>query len=193
MISTTPSTAHLRRDLEQLRARYDGGAMQPGVYAIIRALEVEISWIEHTVSGGIAVRHGAARTPPHDIGPDTLYVAYSAWAEMTCFQVLQWGFPTYIFDQHTAYLAATNVLQPMEEDDVVRKRESKGLAAACRAYGIIGWENVDKDVMRKDIGEGRWQQYGKEAVLDYNEEDVRMSTELLRAQPIISRRLTRRV
>jgi hypothetical protein len=24
-------------------------------------------------------------TPPFDIGPDTLFVAYSAWAEMTCF------------------------------------------------------------------------------------------------------------
>ena len=25
--------------------------------------------------------------PPFDIGPDTLFVAYSVWAEMTCFQV----------------------------------------------------------------------------------------------------------
>ena len=28
--------------------------------------------------------------PPFDIGPDTLFVAYSAWAEMTCFKVLGW-------------------------------------------------------------------------------------------------------
>jgi len=27
-------------------------------------------------------------TPPFDIGPDTLFVAYSAWAEMTCFMTL---------------------------------------------------------------------------------------------------------
>ena len=122
------------------------------------------------------------KEPPHDIGPDTLYVAYSAQAEMTSFKVLGWDFPAHIFDQHVAYLAATNVLQPMEEDDVIRKKEGKGLAAACRAYGITGWEHVDKDVMRKDIGEGRWQLYGKEKVLDYNEEDVRVSTKLLRAQ-----------
>src|SRR5262249_3217399 len=28
--------------------------------------------------------------PPFDIGPDTLFVAYSAWAEMACFLVLGW-------------------------------------------------------------------------------------------------------
>src|SRR5262249_2669009 len=50
--------------------------------------------------------------PPFDIGPDTLFVAYSAWAEMTCFHVLGWQFPTHIFDQHTAYLAAGNILLP---------------------------------------------------------------------------------
>lgn len=43
--------------------------------------------------------------PPFDIGPDTLFVAYSAWAEMTCFKVLGWKFPEHIFDQHTAWKA----------------------------------------------------------------------------------------
>ena len=51
-------------------------------------------------------------TPPFDTGHDTLFVAYSAWAEMMCFIVLGWQFPTHVFDQHTAYLAATNVLRP---------------------------------------------------------------------------------
>ena len=46
--------------------------------------------------------------PPFDIGPNTLFVAYSAWAEMTCFKVLNWRFPVHVFDSHTAYLAATN-------------------------------------------------------------------------------------
>ena len=45
--------------------------------------------------------------PPFDIGDDTLFVAYSAWAEMTCFKVLGWKFPAHIFDLHTAYLAAS--------------------------------------------------------------------------------------
>src|SRR6516225_8452158 len=48
--------------------------------------------------------------PPFDTGPDTLFVAYSAWAELTCFLTLGWEFPTHIFDCHTAYLAASNIL-----------------------------------------------------------------------------------
>jgi hypothetical protein len=118
--------------------------------------------------------------PPFDTGPDTLFVAYSAWAEMTCFMVLGWKFPVHIFDQHTAYLAASNILLP--HTDEKRKREKKRLSDACRAYGIEGWERIDKEAISKAIGEGRWREYGQEVVRDYCEEDVRASTALLRAQ-----------
>jgi hypothetical protein len=119
--------------------------------------------------------------PPFDIGPDTVFVAYSAWAEMTIFLTLVWKFPVHIFDQHTAYLAASNVLLPYDPDEV-RKRQPKDLAAACRAYEIEGWENIDKKEIARDIGEGRWQKYGHEGVFNYCEEDVRMSVRLLRKQ-----------
>ena len=84
----------------------------------------------------------------------------------------------HIYDQHTAYLAASNVLLPYDPDEV-RKRQSKRLPDACRAYGIEGWEQSDKDTIAKDIGEGRWRDYGREAVFTYCEEDVRASTKLL--------------
>ena len=70
-------------------------------------------------------------TPPFDVGPNTLFVAYSAWAEMTCFKMLGWKFPEYIFDLHTAYLAASNILLPYEPDEArkkIRKRLSDALA-----------------------------------------------------------------
>ena len=118
---------------------------------------------------------------PFDIGPDALFVAYSAWAELTCFTVLGWKFPMHVFDLHTAYLAATNVLLPYHPDEV-RKRRRKRLSDACRAYDIDGWERIDKETMAKDIGEGRWRIYGREAVFDYCEEDVRASTLLLARQ-----------
>ena len=102
-------------------------------------------------------------SPPFDIGPDTLFVAYSAWAEMTCFMVLGWRFPVHILDLHTAYLAVSNVLLPHSFDEK-KKRPGKRLPDACRAYGIEGWEHVDKDTIAKDIGEGRWRQYGREGV-----------------------------
>jgi hypothetical protein len=118
-------------------------------------------------------------SPPFDISSNTLFVAYSAWAEMTCFKVLGWQFPLRIFDLHTAYLAASNVLLPYERDEK-RKKPRKRLSDACRAYGIDGWERIDKEKISQDIGEGRWRDYGREVVFDYCEEDVRMSTLLLR-------------
>ena len=47
------------------------------------------------------------RTPPFDVGGDTLVVAYSAWAELTIFMTLGWKFPPHVFDQPlTAYPAS---------------------------------------------------------------------------------------
>jgi hypothetical protein len=65
---------------------------------------------------------------------------------MTCFTVLGWKFPEHIFDQHTAYLAASNVLLPNNPDEK-RNRPRKRLSDACRAYGIEGWERIDKEAI----------------------------------------------
>jgi hypothetical protein len=120
--------------------------------------------------------------PPFDTGPDALFVAYSAWAEMTCFQVLGWEFPVHIFDQHTAFLAASNILPPHDPDEI-RKKPRKRLSDACRTYDLEGWERIDKDVIAKAIGDGTWREhYSPEEVLDYCSEDVRMEALLLRAQ-----------
>jgi hypothetical protein len=120
-------------------------------------------------------------SPPFDIGPDALFVAYSAWAELTCFMVLGWSFPKHVLDLHTAYLATSNVLLPHNPDEV-RKRPRKRLPDACRAYGIEGWEAINKDTMAENIGTGHWRDYGREAVLQYCEEDVRKTVQLLFAQ-----------
>jgi hypothetical protein len=128
-----------------------------------------------------AYRGDFGLTPPFDVGPNSLFVAYSAWAEMTCFKVLGWKFPVHIFDLHTAYLAASNILLPYNPNEK-RKRSRKKLADACRAYGIEGWERIDKETIAKDIGEGRWEKYGRDGVLDYCMEDCRAEAELLRRQ-----------
>ena len=121
-------------------------------------------------------------TPPFDVGPNSLFVAYSAWAEMICFRVLGWGVPVHVFDQHTAYLAASNILLPHNPDEL-RKKPRKGLPDACRAYGIEGWERIDKDTIAKAIGDGTWRErFSPQEVVDYCEEDVRMEMCLLRAQ-----------
>jgi DNA polymerase-1 len=119
--------------------------------------------------------------PPFDIGAETLVVGYSLWAEMACFLVLGWRFPVHVYDLHTAYLATSNILLPYEPDEA-RLKPRKRLSDACRAYGIEGWENIDKPEIAKAIGEGRWREYGQPAVFDYCEEDTRKSGELLRQQ-----------
>jgi DNA polymerase-1 len=81
----------------------------------------------------------------------------------------------------STYLAASNILLPYNPDED-RKRPRKRLPDACRAYEIEGWERIDKEVIASDIGKGNWQKYGRDAVFEYCEEDVRMSTQLLRRQ-----------
>jgi hypothetical protein len=120
-------------------------------------------------------------SPPFDIDDDTLVVGYSLWAEMTCFMQLGWRFPKHVYDLHTAYLSVSNILLPYNPDEQ-RRKERKGLSYACRAYGIDGWEQIDKPEMAKAIGEGRWREYGQPKVLQYCEEDTRNSSELLRRQ-----------
>ena len=110
-------------------------------------------------------------SPPFPIDDDTLAVGYSLWAEMTCFHVLGWQFPRHVYDLHTAYLATSNILLPYEPD-TKRIKLRKGLSYACAAYGIDGWETIDKPELAKAIGEGRWRDYGQPTVLRYCEEDV---------------------
>jgi hypothetical protein len=120
----------------------------------------------------------AAPRPPFDIGDDAVFVAYSAQAEMTCFKVLGWQFPKHVFDLHVAYLAASNILLPYNPDEK-RTKPRKRLPDACRAYGITGWESIDKEEIAAAIGEGRWREYGAAAVFQYCEEDVHKTAELL--------------
>src|SRR5262245_37441223 len=106
------------------------------------------------------------RSPPFDIGADSLFVAYSAWAELTCFLVLGWEFPQHVFDLHTAYLASSNILRAYDPDEDFKKPR-KRLPDACRAYGIEGWELIDKETIAADIGNGHWRKYGRDGVVDY--------------------------
>jgi hypothetical protein len=95
---------------------------------------------------------------------------------------LGWQFPVHIYDLHTACLAASNILLPYNPDEV-RKKPRKRLSDACRAYGIEGWERIDKETISKAIGDGTWcELFTPLEVVDYCEEDVRMSVKLLRRQ-----------
>jgi DNA polymerase family A len=123
----------------------------------------------------------ATTRPPFDIDPDTLFVAYNASAELKCFLTRGRQFPVHIFDPYIAYRAESNLLLPYNPDEK-RTKPKRGLAYACRAYGIKGWEHINKAAIAEEIGNGCWRKYGRDVVLDYCEEDVRKTAELLRRQ-----------
>jgi hypothetical protein len=43
----TTASQILRGRLEQVRARYDSGAIPPALYEAVKQMECEISWSEH--------------------------------------------------------------------------------------------------------------------------------------------------
>ena len=119
--------------------------------------------------------------PPFDIGPDTLFVAYTAWAEMTCFMVLGWQIPR-------AHLRPAHRLPRRQQYPaaVQSGRSAKATAQApvrrlprLRNRGLGEHRQGDD---RQRYRQGRWRDYGQEHVFEYCEEDVRKSVQLLRAQ-----------
>jgi DNA polymerase family A len=123
----------------------------------------------------------ALRAAPFDVGLDTVFIAYNTSAELKCFLTRGWPFPVHVYDPYIAYRAESNLLLPYEPEEK-RTKPRRRLSDACKAYGIKGWETLDKVTIAEDIGNGRWQKYGREGVLDYCEEDVRNTAELLRRQ-----------
>ena len=52
MKNQTTESQILRGRLDQVRARYDDGAMSPGVYQAVKQIELEIAWCEHKGGSG---------------------------------------------------------------------------------------------------------------------------------------------
>lgn len=46
-LTSNAREATLRAELRQLQARYDGGAVEPAVYAVMKRLEADIAWEVH--------------------------------------------------------------------------------------------------------------------------------------------------
>ena len=66
-------TAMLRAELLMLKSRYDCYAFSPAIYAVVREIETEISWIEHG---------RAARSPRYPTLPTGRRVSPAAQGEV---------------------------------------------------------------------------------------------------------------
>jgi hypothetical protein len=108
--------------------------------------------------------------PPYPTGPDCLFVAYYASAEIGCHLALGWPVPTRVLDLFTEFRCRTNGL---------KTPSGAGLKGALIYFGLpVGV--FDKDSMRAMIvGGGPWGESDRRLILDYCTQDVASLARLL--------------
>jgi hypothetical protein len=124
-------------------------------------------------------------SPPYDISIDSLFVAYSAHAEMSCHLVLGWPLPARILDPYIEFLQAIN----FTPRPVLDKKEKKSWGSLLQALDYYGLDGIDAAEKERWIGlilrGGPWTPAQREGVLDYCESDVLALQRLL---PVMMRR-----
>ena len=112
-------------------------------------------------------------TPPYPIGPDSLFVAYFASAELGCHLALGWPMPLRILDLFTEFRALTNGHPP---------KGGNSLLGALVYHGLASIEAGEKNTMRELIlSGGPWDAAQQGAILDYCQSDVDALARLLPA------------
>jgi hypothetical protein len=111
--------------------------------------------------------------PPFPVGPDSLFVAYYASAELGCFRALGWPRPANILDLFTEFRDRTNGLPTPA---------GAGLIGALTYFGLDTIGAQDKDGMRSLILRGEpWSEDERKAILDYCATDIDALERLLPA------------
>jgi DNA polymerase I len=102
--------------------------------------------------------------PLHGTGPDTLFVAFFASAELGCHRVLGWDRPACVLDLFTEFRDRFNGLGTLA---------GNSLLAALTQFGLDGIDAHEKQDMRELVlGGGPWSSEQRTAILDYCETDV---------------------
>ena len=100
-----------------------------------------------------------ARRPPFPTGPDDLFVAYFASAELSCFLALDWPFPVNVLDLFAEFRVETNGLPTTA---------GNSLLGACAHFGVDTMGAEDKSAMRDLIlSGGPWSRSERGKILDY--------------------------
>jgi hypothetical protein len=111
--------------------------------------------------------------PPYPTGPEVLFLAYYASAEISCHLALGWPVPERILDLFTEFRNHTNG---------VPTGSGAGLLGALAFYGLDGIGTAEKEQMRSLVLRGGpWTSSERAAILDYCERDVAALTRLLAA------------
>ena len=104
------------------------------------------------------------KSPPYDIGPDSLFVAYYASAEMGCHLALDWLLPIYVLDLFAEFRNLTNGKT---------LPSGAGLLGALVYFGLPTITSENKDEMRDlALRGGPWSAEEQKTLLEYCETDV---------------------
>jgi hypothetical protein len=102
--------------------------------------------------------------PPFSIGPDALFVAYYASAELGCFLGLDWPMPARTLDLYAEFRRSTSG-KPVPC--------GSGLLGALAYHGLDSIETAEKDSMRDlALRGGPYTAGERQALLDYCQSDV---------------------
>jgi DNA polymerase I len=111
--------------------------------------------------------------PPYSTGPNALFVAYYASAEIGCHLALGWPVPERILDLFTEFRNHTNGLPTVS---------GAGLLGALAHFGLDAIGATEKKDLQEAIGNGTWRgRYTPEEIFDYCEGDVMALAQLLPA------------
>ena len=110
------------------------------------------------------------RLPPFSTGPDSLFIAYTASAEIGCFLELGWPVPERILDLFVEFRAKTGGHAPA----------GHSLLGALTAHGLDSMAATEKEGMRQlAIRGGPWTDQERRDLLDYCQTDVDALARLL--------------
>jgi hypothetical protein len=125
--------------------------------------------------------------PPYSIGPDCLFVAYYASAELGCHLALGWPMPARILDLCAEFRLLTNITHAKYHRGMKRKVDpsritNKSLLGALVAHGLDSIGATEKKEMRDLVmGGGPWDDDQRAGILDYCQSDVDALARLLPA------------
>jgi hypothetical protein len=108
---------------------------------------------------------------PFDVGPDALFVAFFASAELGCFLQLGWPLPCNVLDLFCEHRTATNGLQ---------LTAGNSLLGVLSRHGLASMASAEKDAMRSLIlRQQSWSEAEAGAILDYCAADTVQTEALL--------------
>jgi hypothetical protein len=117
-------------------------------------------------------------TPPYPTGPDVLFVAFVAPAELGVYQSNGWPMPERVLDLYAEFRNHTNM--GSKEDQASRTPAGRGLLGASAFFGLPLHDADAKKAMQQAIGSDTWQgRHSPEEIMDYCQSDQEATARLL--------------